>query len=151
MARTTTAVSARSVSRERVREPIGLEFVGVAMCLGAVLIAASLLTLAPGGSRGDLQNVVGPWGRATADALARGFGLGAWMLPIFAALWGVRCVRSERPPQFGRRMLLLPVLMALVATSAALFMRACPLPGLERSGPGGYLGVATGHLLYRVL
>ncbi len=130
---------------------MGLELIGVAMCLGGVLVSAAMLTLGPEGSGGSLRNVIGPWGRGTADALARGFGLGAWMLPIFAVLWGARCVRGDQPRNFARRLILLPVLMALVATAAALFMRSCPLPGLERSGPGGYLGVAAGHLMYRAL
>ncbi len=130
---------------------MGLEILGVGLCLAAVLISAALITLAPEGSHGDFQNVVGSWGHAAGDALARGFGLGAWMLAVFAAIWGARCVRSDRPAHFGRRLLLLPILMALVATASALFMRTCPLPGLERSGPGGYLGVSSGHLMYRVL
>lgn len=132
-------------------EPVGLELVGVALCLGAVLLAAALATLAPAHASGAFVNVVGSLGVGVAGALTRAIGLGAWLLPIFGAAWGISCLRGRRPRLWGRRALLLPVVAALLGALAALLLGSrCP-PGLERSGPGGYVGLALAHGLFAVI
>ena len=75
MARSTTAASSarssrsRAKSREVAAEPVGLELIGVALCLGSVLVAAALATLAPASSGGSLRNVTGVVGRNIGEAL----------------------------------------------------------------------------------
>ena len=149
MARSTTAASsarrpARSRSKEAAAEPVGLELVGVVLCLGSVLVAAALATLAPAGAEGGLRNVTGAVGRHMAQALTAAVGMGAWVLPAFGLAWGVRCLRGERPEQWARKAALVPVLMALTSIEAALLFKQGVLPGLERVGPGGYFGLSMG-------
>ncbi len=153
MGRTTTASRSRSAARdvELAEEPVGLELIGVGLCLGAVVLGGALATLAPIDGAGAFQNVAGRLGASVAGALTRAVGLGAWVFPLFALGWGISAIRGRRPDAWGLRALLLPLLAALVGTAGALLLGTTPLPGLGRSGPGGYVGVAFATSLYRVL
>jgi S-DNA-T family DNA segregation ATPase FtsK/SpoIIIE len=151
MARTSTAGSVRSRSRsarEEPAEPVGLELAGVGLCLAAFLLAGALFSLAPEGTSGAFRNVTGVVGRAVASAVTGAMGLGAWILPAFGVAWGLTCMRGGRPRHWGRKALLLPLLVALTAVEAALLFDSGILPGLERSGPGGYFGLAMGAAVF---
>ncbi len=150
MARTTTAAAsrpARSSDRAAEPEPVGLELAGVALALGGILLAAAMLTLAPA-SAGGLRNVTGAIGEFAASAFTGAVGLGAWILPAFAVAWGVCCLRGRRPANWLRSALLLPLLMGVTAVLGALIFERGLLPGLERSGPGGYFGLAMGSVAF---
>ena len=145
------SVDRRPLKSATAPEPVGTELLGVALCLGALCFLAALLTLAPADSRSSWHNVVGQWGRATAAPLTRAVGLGAFIVPIFVLMWGLQCLRGQRPQHWGRKVVLLPLLMALVAILGALLFSRCPMPGLQRSGPGGYFGLAMSRTLFDVL
>jgi len=153
MGRSTTASRSRSAPREETaaEEPVGLELVGVALCLAGVLLAAALATLAPEHAGGTFRNVAGSLGEGVASALTRAIGLGAWLFAGFAIAWGLACLRGRRPRHWARRAVLLPVVAALLGAEAALLLGSTCPPGLERSGPGGYVGVALAHGLFGVL
>ncbi|MDJ0974937.1 MAG: DNA translocase FtsK 4TM domain-containing protein [Planctomycetota bacterium] len=150
MARTRTASRSRASQAALTEEPVGLELLGLALALAGALAAASLLTIVPEGAGGDRKNLVGALGNGLAGVLTRGFGLGAWMLPIFGITWGIRCMRGRPPAHFARKAMLLPVLVALMSIFAALVLPALALPGIERTGPGGYFGLAFGTTLWNL-
>ena len=156
MGRTRTATAAASPRRRSKAatatpvEPVGLEFMGLGLTLLSVLLGAALLSLAPAGTEGALRNVVGGLGQATSDSLTRAFGLGGWLLPVFGLAWGIACLRGRPPENLARKALLLPVFVGLFAILAALLLPAMQLPGIERSGPGGYVGLAFGDALFQV-
>ncbi len=158
MARSTTAASSARSRRSKARtkaqeaaEPVGLELVGVALCLGSVLVGAAMATLAPSDADGRLANVTGPVGQAIAETLTSAVGVGAWILPLFGLVWGIGCLRGRRPTQWMRSVTLLPLLMALTSIEAALVLAHGFLPGLERYGPGGYFGLAMGSAAFAAL
>ncbi len=151
-----TPLRARSLTEEvademAAPEPVGLELAGVGLCLTGVLLATAIGTLAPAGATGVLTNAVGEAGRRAADAATRAVGLGAWLPCLFFVQWGVECLRGRRPRLIGWRALLLPVLVGLTAVLGALLFRELSLPGLKRSGPGGYFGVAFGASVHHAL
>ena len=63
-------------------------------------------------------------------------------MPGFALGWAVACLRGAAPTGLARKALLLPILVVMVSILAALLMPAMSLPGIVRSGPGGYVGVS---------
>jgi S-DNA-T family DNA segregation ATPase FtsK/SpoIIIE len=149
MARTTTAAvsrTRRSPAQAVEPEPVGLELAGVALSLGAVLLGAAIVTLGPVG--GSLRNVTGAIGAFAAEAVTGAVGLGAWVLPFVALAWGITCLRGRRPANWLRAALLLPLLMGITAVLGALIFERGVLPGLARSGPGGYFGLALGSVTY---
>ncbi len=159
MARTTSTASARRKSaRSKAAKraatvdasagSLTLEFLGVALFLGSVLLLGALFTFAPEGARGGMVNVTGPAGRAVASALLGSLGAGAWLFPLFILGWSLQCLRGVRPKSWSRKVMLLPLLMALTAITAALLFRNIPLPGVERYGPGGFFGLAIGTALF---
>lgn len=148
MARTRTASAAKQRPASATEEPVGLELLGLALALMGALLLAALATVVPEAAGGERQNLVGSLGNSIAGALVRGFGLGAWMLPAFSIAWGIRCMRGKPPTSFARKALLLPVLVAMTSVLAALIMPALSLPGVERTGPGGYFGLAFGTTLW---
>jgi S-DNA-T family DNA segregation ATPase FtsK/SpoIIIE len=154
MSRTTAAAERVSRPAEvavRPAEPVGVELVGVALALVGLLLAGAMLTHATGDQRGGFVNVAGGFGRAVVGPLLRALGVGAWALPIAAIGWGVACVRGRPPSAWARRVGLVLVVAALVSVEAALVLDGARVPGLARTGPGGYVGVAFGSGLYRVL
>ena len=153
MARTASINRSKSKSKAAVHapEPVGTELLGVGLCLGALCLLAALFTLAPAGATGSWNNVIGSVGQSVAAALTAAMGMGAFVLPVFGLVWGVQCLRGQRPRVWGRKLALLPLFMALVAMEAALLLSRCPIPGLERSGPGGYFGLAMSRTLFDAL
>ncbi|MHC5012031.1 MAG: DNA translocase FtsK 4TM domain-containing protein, partial [Planctomycetota bacterium] len=150
-----TAAARRRVELEEAEavreEPVGLELIGVALCLAGVLLAGALVTFAPAGTDAGFRNVAGALGRIVAGGLTRTLGIGAWAFPLLGIAWGIRCLRGRRPPHWGRKLALLPVLAVLASVEGALLLGQAALPGLERTGPGGYLGIAFGSSLFGVL
>ena len=151
-----TPLRARSLTEEvademAAPEPVGLELAGVGLCLSGVLLATAIGTLAPAGATGVLTNAVGELGRRAADSATRAVGLGAWLPCVFFVQWGIECLRGRRPRLFAWRALLLPVLVGLSAVLGALLFKELSLPGLKRSGPGGYFGVAFGGSVHHAL
>jgi len=151
MARTTIAAESRSARRPlrtaAEPEPVGLELAGVGLALGGLLLAAAMATLAPAGGSG-LRNVTGSVGEVAARSMTAAVGQGAWVLPVFAILWGIGCLRGRRPLHWVRAVLLLPLLMGVTAVLGAILFERGVLPGLERAGPGGYFGLALGSVAY---
>jgi S-DNA-T family DNA segregation ATPase FtsK/SpoIIIE len=126
---------------------VGLELLGVALCLGGVVLAAALASYGPPGP--GLRNVAGGVGRGLAGAMTRAVGVGVWVFPAAGIVWGLACVRGRSPRRWWVRALLLLPLAALLGAFGALLLRETAIPGLERSGPGGYVGVAFAAGLYR--
>jgi S-DNA-T family DNA segregation ATPase FtsK/SpoIIIE len=138
----------RSVPHEE-PEPVALELAGVFLALLGLLLGSAIVTLAPDGATRGLANVTGSVGRAVAEALTLALGAGAYVLAVFPVAWGVACLRGRAPANWARKAMLVPLLAVLTAILAALLVRVLPVPGLGRSGPGGYLGVALGEVLFR--
>ena len=95
--------------------------------------------------------MTGALGRAVAESLTLSLGLGAYVLAAFPVAWGIACLRGRPPASWGRKALMVPVLAGLAAILAALLVRKLAAPGLWRSGPGGYLGVAFGQVIFRIV
>ena len=133
------------------REPVALELAGVFLALFGLLLALSIVTLAPEGSRRSLANVTGAVGRSVAHALTLALGLGAYVLAAFPVAWGVTCLHGRLPRVFGRKVLLAPAVAAFVAILAALIFRRLAIPGLWQSGPGGYVGKAFAAALFKLV
>ena len=132
-------------------EPVALELAGVFLALLGLLLGSAIVTLAPEGSTRPLSNVTGALGRAVAESLTLSLGLGAYVLAAFPVAWGISCLRGRPPASWGRKALMVPVLAGLAAILAALLVRKLAAPGLWRSGPGGYLGVAFGQVIFRIV
>jgi S-DNA-T family DNA segregation ATPase FtsK/SpoIIIE len=153
MAETASPVaSTRSRARPEAGKPaaVALEIAGMFLSLGGLLLASAVVTLAPEGSTKHFANVVGPTGRAVAEGLTLSLGLGAYVIAGFPVAWGVACVKGKRPSSWARKAVLVPVLALLAAVLGSLLLKKLSVPGLWRSGPGGYLGVALSQVLYRV-
>jgi S-DNA-T family DNA segregation ATPase FtsK/SpoIIIE len=144
--------AARSVPTERgldpAREPVGLELTGVLLSLVGLLFGSALVTLAPEGTERPFANVVGPMGRLLAERLTLALGAGAYLFAAIPVAWGVACIRGRPPERWVRRALVVPLLAALTAILASLLLRRMSVPGLYRSGPGGYLGLAFHQMLF---
>src|SRR5262245_35888531 len=101
---TPVAAPARAKARAKSdREPLALEIAGVFLAVGGLLLASAIVTLAPDGSTRRLANVVGPSGRAVAEALTLALGLGAYVFAAFPIAWGVSCVQGQRPHAWARK------------------------------------------------
>ncbi len=152
MGRSSAASRSRTVPAEAVAdEPVGLEVLGVALALLGVVLSAALASLGPLPSEGGVGNLAGTLGHGVASALARAVGIGAWVFPLSALGFGVPLVRGRRPRRFGLRLALTLPLAALVGGAAGLLLVHASFPGLARSGPAGYVGVALASALYRSL
>ena len=133
------------------REPVALELAGVFLALFGLLLALSIVTLAPEGSPRSLANVAGAGGRSVAHAVTLALGLGAYVLAAFPVAWGITCLHGRLPRVFGRKVLLAPAVAAFVAILAALLFRKLSIPGLWQSGPGGYVGKAVAAVLFKLV
>jgi S-DNA-T family DNA segregation ATPase FtsK/SpoIIIE len=145
---TSASVPARAEAGE---EPVLLELAGVGLALTGLLLGSAIVTLAPEGSLRPLANVTGALGRRVAEALTLALGLGAYVVAAFPVAWGISCLKGRAPAAFGRKAALAPLVAVTTAVLAALLIRKLPVPGLFRSGPGGYLGVAFGQALFHGL
>ena len=121
---------------------MGQELLGLALGLVGAVLAGALLTLAPRGAEGSFTNIAGALGERVASSMTRAFGFGAWIVPGFALAWAVACLRGAAPKGLARKALLLPILVVMVSILAALLMPAMSVPGIARSGPGGYVGIS---------
>jgi S-DNA-T family DNA segregation ATPase FtsK/SpoIIIE len=130
------------------REPLLLEIGGVLLAVVGLLVGSAIVTLAPEGSSTGLANVTGGLGRAVAEALTLALGAGAYVFAIFPVAWGIECLRGRPPASWARKAVLVPALATLTSVLAALVLRRLPFPGLWRSGPGGYLGIAFGDVFF---
>ena len=118
--------------------------------LGMALIAACLfLALALGFyDRADpswdhavlapVHNPMGMEGARLADALFQGFGLAAWLLPVFLFDWGARLVLAKGLRRFWIRLLLAPWALPLLALAVSVLPAPASWP--IASGLGGFVG-----------
>jgi S-DNA-T family DNA segregation ATPase FtsK/SpoIIIE len=121
------------------REPLLLEIGGVLLAVLGLLIGSAIVTLAPEASSTGLANVT---------ALTLALGAGAYVFAIFPVAWGIECLKGRPPASWARKAILVPALATLTSMLAALVLRRLPFPGLWRSGPGGYLGIAFGDVFF---
>ena len=122
------------------------ELVGFLLCVSALLLFLALVSYSPldpsfnsasvlTGTRAA-RNWIGVVGALVSDVLLQGFGMGAFLLPLFGAALGLRWFRSRRVASpiaktVGALWLLLfiPALLALL-TGHLRWMNAIPLEGL---------------------
>ena len=102
---------------------------------GLVLLAAGLAVIVALGSHtptdpsgntatsindGGVQNLLGPAGAETSSRLIGSIGIvAAWALALVPVIWGVRILRHRPPARMRRRLVALPVALALLAFAAA--------------------------------
>jgi S-DNA-T family DNA segregation ATPase FtsK/SpoIIIE len=122
------------------------ELIGFLLCVSALLLALALVSYSPldpslnsasvlTGSRAA-RNWVGVVGALLADLLVQGLGLGAFLLPIFPAVLGMRWFRSRRiasplAKSLGAIWLVIfvPALLALLPGHLR-WLHAVPIEGL---------------------
>src|SRR4030088_850157 len=82
------------------------ELVGFLLCISALLLFLALASYSPldpslnsasvlTGSRAA-RNWIGVVGALVSDLVLQGFGLGAFLLPLFSAMLGIRWFRSRK-------------------------------------------------------
>src|SRR5580658_9911908 len=82
------------------------ELVGFLLCISALLLFLALASYSPldpsfnsasvlTGSRAA-RNWIGVVGALISDLLLQGFGIGAFLLPVFSAMLGIRWFRSRK-------------------------------------------------------
>ena len=131
------------------------ELVGFLLCVSALLLFLALASYSPldpslnsasvlTGSRAA-RNWIGVVGAVISDLVLQGFGLGAFLLPIFAAVLGVRWFRSRRiVSPFAKvlgafwMIIFVPALLALLPGHLR-WMNAIPLEGLFGRMVGDFL------------
>ncbi len=131
------------------------ELIGFILCASALLLFLALASYSPldpslnsasilTGSRGA-RNWVGVVGAMTSDLVLQTFGVGAFLLPFFSMMLGVRWFRSRKVPSplakaLGASFLLVfvPALLALLPGHLR-WMGAIPLEGLLGRIVGDFL------------
>ena len=131
------------------------ELVGFLLCISALLLFLALASYSPldpslnsasvlTGSRAA-RNWIGVVGALISDLALQGFGIGAFLLPIFAAVLGIRWFRSRKIASpvakvMGACWLLIfvPALLALLPGHLR-WMSAIPLEGLVGRMVGDFL------------
>src|ERR1700686_4789518 len=131
------------------------ELVGFLLCISALLLFLALASYSPldpsfnsasvlTGSRAA-RNWIGVVGAMVSDLILQGFGIGAFLLPIFAAVLGIRWFRSRRVASpiakvLGGMWLIIfvPALLALLPGHLR-WMNAIPIEGLFGSVVGDVL------------
>jgi S-DNA-T family DNA segregation ATPase FtsK/SpoIIIE len=131
------------------------ELVGFLLCISALLLFLALASYSPldpslnsasvlTGSR-VARNWIGVVGALISDLVLQGFGIGAFLLPIFSATLGIRWFRSRRITSplaklLGGLWLLIfvPALLALLPGHLR-WMNAIPLEGLFGRMVGDFL------------
>ncbi len=131
------------------------ELVGFLLCISALLLflalasysqldpsfnSASVLT----GSRAA-RNWIGVVGALISDLVLQGFGIGAFLLPVFSATLGIRWFRSRKVASPGAKVLggvwmliFVPALLALLPGHLR-WMNAIPIEGLFGRVVGDFL------------
>ncbi len=131
------------------------ELVGFLLCISALLLFLALASYSPldpsfnsasvlTGSRAA-RNLIGVVGAMVSDLVLQGFGIGAFLLPIFSAVLGVRWFRSRRVPSPIAKVLgglwliiFVPALLALLPGHLR-WMNAIPIEGLFGRVVGDFL------------
>jgi DNA segregation ATPase FtsK/SpoIIIE, S-DNA-T family len=131
------------------------ELVGFLLCISALLLFLALASYSPldpslnsasvlTGSRAA-RNWIGVVGALVSDLLLQGFGIGAFLLPVFSAMLGVRWFRSRKIASpvakvlGGAWMLIfVPALLALLPGHLR-WMSAIPIEGLFGRMVGDFL------------
>jgi len=131
------------------------ELVGFLLCISALLLFLALASYSPldpsfnsasvlTGSRAA-RNWIGVVGAMVSDLIQQGFGIGAFLLPIFAAVLGIRWFRSRRVASpiakvLGGMWLIIfvPALLALLPGHLR-WMNAIPIEGLFGRIVGDFL------------
>ncbi|MEJ6395759.1 DNA translocase FtsK 4TM domain-containing protein [Gymnodinialimonas sp. 2305UL16-5] len=136
----------RNALLRRSREVIGIALLGVAVALAAILYSfvpedpnfLAATDVAP-------QNLLGRTGATIAIVLMMMVGLGAWVLPLAAFVWGVRFL-THRGSNRVWSALFLPIGVVL----AAFFASSYPPPASwsDLYGSGGHFGdIGLGFLI----
>ncbi len=131
------------------------ELVGFLLCISALLLFLALASYSPldpsfnsasvlTGSR-TARNWIGVVGALVSDLVLQAFGIGAFLLPIFAAMLGIRWFRSRKVPSpiakvvGGFWMIIFaPALLALLPGHLR-WMNAIPIEGLFGRMVGDFL------------
>jgi len=131
------------------------ELVGFLLCISALLLFLALASYSPldpsfnsasvlTGSRAA-RNWIGVVGALVSDLVLQGFGIGAFLLPIFSAVLGVRWFRSRRVASPIAKVLggfwliiFVPALLALLPGHLR-WMNAIPIEGLFGRMVGDFL------------
>jgi S-DNA-T family DNA segregation ATPase FtsK/SpoIIIE len=131
------------------------ELVGFLLCISALLLFLALASYSPldpslnsasvlTGSRAA-RNWIGVVGAVISDLVLQGFGIGAFLLPIFSAVLGVRWFRSRRVSSPVAKVLggiwmliFVPALLALLPGHLR-WMNALPIEGLFGRMVGDFL------------
>src|SRR4029077_3042578 len=131
------------------------ELVGFLLCVSALLLFLALASYSPldpslnsasvlTGSRAA-RNWIGVVGALVSDLLLQGFGLGAFLLPVFASVLGLRWFRSRKIASPVAKILGVSWLIIFVPALLALlpghlrWMSAIPLEGLFGRMVGDFL------------
>src|SRR4029077_6346861 len=131
------------------------ELVGFLLCISALLLFLALASYSPldlslnsasvlTGSRAS-RNWIGVVGALVSDLLLQGFGLGAFLLPVFASVLGLRWFRSRKIASPVAKILGVSWLIIFVPALLALlpghlrWMSAIPLEGLFGRMVGDFL------------
>jgi len=131
------------------------ELVGFLLCISALLLLLALASYSPldpsfnsasvlTGARAA-RNWIGVVGALVSDLVLQGFGIGAFLLPIFSAVLGVRWFRSRRVASPIAKVLggfwliiFVPALLALLPGHLR-WMNAIPIEGLFGRMVGDFL------------
>lgn len=131
------------------------ELVGFLLCISALLLFLALASYSPldpslnsasvlTGSRAA-RNWIGVVGAVISDLVLQGFGIGAFLLPVFSAVLGVRWFRSRRVSSPVAKVLggiwmliFVPALLALLPGHLR-WMNAIPIEGLFGRIVGDFL------------
>ncbi len=131
------------------------ELVGFLLCISALLLFLALASYSPldpsldsasvlTGSRAA-RNWIGVVGALISDLVLQGFGIGAFLLPVFAAVLGIRWFRSRKIASPVAKVLgafwliiFVPALLALLPGHLR-WMNAIPLEGLFGRMVGDFL------------
>ncbi len=131
------------------------ELVGFLLCISALLLFLALASYSPldpslnsasvlTGSRAA-RNWIGVVGAVISDLVLQGFGIGAFLLPVFSAVLGVRWFRSRRVSSPVAKVLggiwmliFVPALLALLPGHLR-WMNAIPIEGLLGRMVGDFL------------
>jgi S-DNA-T family DNA segregation ATPase FtsK/SpoIIIE len=131
------------------------ELVGFLLCVSALLLFLALASYSPldpslnsasvlTGSRAA-RNWIGVVGALISDLVLQGFGIGAFLLPVFSAMLGVRWFRSRKVGSPIARVLggvwlliFVPALLALLPGHLR-WMNAIPIEGLFGRVVGDFL------------
>ena len=131
------------------------ELVGFLLCISALLLFLALASYSPldpsfnsasvlTGSRAA-RNWIGVVGALISDLVLQGFGIGAFLLPVFSATLGIRWFRSRKVASPGAKVLggvwmliFVPALLALLPGHLR-WMNAIPIEGLFGRVVGDFL------------